>query len=65
MSNPNISYASRINTTPDQARGIRARAWAFVFDCHSRKEAAPESRRPEDAERRSNEIGADRASIPQ
>ena len=63
MPESSVICVPRINTTPDQARDIRARAWAFVFDCHEKKEAAPESR-PEDAERRSNEIGADEASIP-
>ncbi len=42
--------------TPDQADS-RARAWAFVFECHAKKEAThPGS--PEDAERRSDEVGA-------
>ena len=63
MPESSVICVPRINTTPDQARDIRARAWAFVFDCHAKKEAAPESR-PEDAERRSDEIGANEGSIP-
>ncbi len=26
-------------TTPEQARDIRAGAWAFVFDCYAKKKA--------------------------
>ncbi len=26
-------------TTPEQAREARAKAWAFVFDCHHKKAA--------------------------
>jgi len=37
---PAITYAPRPDTTPDQARDIRAWAWAFVFDCHAKKNAA-------------------------
>jgi hypothetical protein len=29
---------------PDQARNTRALAWAFVYDCWNKKEAAPTSR---------------------
>jgi hypothetical protein len=28
---------------PEQARDVRARAWAFIFDCHARKKAAAHS----------------------
>jgi hypothetical protein len=27
--------------TPEQARDTRARAWAFVFECHAKKKAEP------------------------
>ena len=27
-------------TTPKQARDTRARAWAYIFDCHVKKKAA-------------------------
>jgi len=47
----------------EQPRDTRARALAFAIRCfEAKKEAAPESR-PDDAERGSNEIGANR-SIP-
>lgn len=28
------------NATPDLTRDARARAWAFVYDCHVKKNAA-------------------------
>ncbi len=38
-----------IHLTPEQARNIRAHAWAYVFRCHEMKKAArPGS--PDDAE---------------
>lgn len=49
--------------TPEEARTLRACAWAYIFDCHAKKKGGPETA-PEDAERRSNGIGADEASIP-
>ncbi len=52
MDSTPVTYAPRPDTTPDQARDIRGRAWTFVFECHAKKEAAPESR-PEDAKERS------------
>lgn len=43
---PDITYSSTPGVTPKQVRDTRARAWAFVFDCH-KKRTAPESR-PDD-----------------
>ena len=40
MPESSVICVPRINTTPDQARDIRARAWAFVFECHSAKKNA-------------------------
>ena len=48
---------SPAGATSDQALDTRAHAWGFIFDCYAKKETAPESR-PDDAERRSSEIGA-------
>jgi hypothetical protein len=57
--NPDI-----ITTQPglslDQARDARARAWAFVFERWREKQEAARSGDPDDAERRSSEIGATR-----
>ena len=41
-----ITVKSLSGNSPDQVRDARARAWAFVFDCYRKKEAAssPESR---------------------
>jgi hypothetical protein len=46
----------------EPARDARARAWAFVFDCYRKKEAAAENR-PKDPERSSDDIRA-KARIP-
>jgi len=53
---PAASYTA---VSSEQNLEARARAWAFVFDCYRKKEAAssPESH-SEEAERRSDEIGA-------
>ena len=40
----NITYSPTAGATPDQALDVRIRAWAFILDCHAKKEAAPESR---------------------
>ena len=59
MSSPRIAYASRPDATPEGELHALCAVYRFILDCHAKKEAAPESR-PEDAERRSNEIGAQR-----
>ena len=58
-----ISYAPRPDATPESELSALTSAYRFILNCHNKKEAAPESR-PEDAERRSNEIGADKGRIP-
>jgi hypothetical protein len=37
---PPIIHRSLPGISPEQARDARARAWAFVFDCYTRKKAA-------------------------
>ncbi len=56
MSSPRPTCVSPGSIAPEPARETRARAWAFVFDCYRKKEAAtsPE-RRPDDAERSLND----------
>jgi hypothetical protein len=56
MSNPRSSRLSSGSITSEHFRDTRARAWAFVFDCYRKKEAAtsPVSR-PTDAERSLND----------
>jgi len=44
-------------------RSARLAALLFVIDCHKRSKAAPRQSRPENPERRSNEIRA-KTSIP-
>ncbi len=42
MSSVRIVYTSRPNTTPEQARDVRARALAYVFSCwHAKQEDMP------------------------
>jgi len=43
-------------TTPEQARDIRARVWAFVFECASKRAAVRTAQ--DDVERRSSAISA-------
>jgi hypothetical protein len=52
-----IHYTQRPDATPEAELGALASVYRFVLDCHAKKEAAPESR-PEDPERRSDEIRA-------
>ncbi len=39
-SKPRITDRPHPGIGAEDARDIRARAWAFVFDCHARKAAA-------------------------
>ncbi len=32
-----ITYHERSSITPEEARNVRARVWAYVFACHARK----------------------------
>jgi len=57
-----VAYALRPDATPEAETNALANVYRFILDCRTKKEAATESR-PDDAERRSNEIGANR-SIP-
>lgn len=36
---PSSVVASNFSAKPEQAYDARARAWAFVFDCHASKKA--------------------------
>ena len=56
MTEPTIFHSPRPDATSDAVRDSRVRAWAFAFECY-RKKSVPD-RRPDDAERRSDEIGA-------
>jgi hypothetical protein len=62
MPEPTAAYGSLPDNTLEAELSTLAAVYRFVLDCHSKKKAAPESR-PEDPERRSNEIRA-KASIP-
>jgi len=52
MSSPRTTQLSSSSITSEPFRDVRARAWAYVFECYRKKEAAtsPVSR-PGDAER--------------
>jgi hypothetical protein len=62
VSAPRITYVFRPNSTQDTELNVLASVYKFVLDRRAMKEAAPESR-PDDPERRSDEIRAKR-SIP-
>jgi hypothetical protein len=47
--------------TEELARDVRARAWAYIFDCHAKKKAARPGG-PDDAEESKNDR-TDTASI--
>jgi hypothetical protein len=57
VSNP---YGEHSDLATEQARDARARAWAFVFECHARKEGALPG--APDARKESN--GSGKISIP-
>jgi hypothetical protein len=49
------------SSSPENGQVARARAWAYVFECYSRRkgqQGGPATSRLDDAERRSSEIGA-------
>ena len=50
MSSPRITYTLRNDTSAEVEAAALSSVYRFVLDCHTQKEAAPESR-PEDAER--------------
>jgi hypothetical protein len=56
MSNHRTTRLSSFSITSEHSRDTRARAWAYVFECYRKKEAAtsPVSR-PIDAERSLND----------
>ena len=37
---PRVTVKATPDITEEQARDARARAWAFIFDCHAKKKAA-------------------------
>ena len=58
MSKPHVTYAPRAGTTSEEEVSALAAVYRFiVLDSHAEKKAVPD-RRPDDAERRSDEIGA-------
>jgi hypothetical protein len=59
VSEPAVSYKPRSDTTPESELATLAAVYRFIIDCHAKREAAasPVSR-PDDPERRSDEIRA-------
>jgi hypothetical protein len=47
-----IAVKSPAGITPERARDARARAWAYVFDCHANKEGRPTTSGPAKPTRR-------------
>jgi len=58
-----ITFSPNADTTHEEAREIRARAWAFVFECWRAKQEGGPTTAPDNPERRSDELRA-RSSIP-
>jgi hypothetical protein len=54
---PVITYAPGPDATPEAEITVLANVYKLCLDGHARKEAAPESR-PDNPERRSNEVRA-------
>jgi hypothetical protein len=49
MSSSPRTSSLRPSISPQEGRDVRARAWAFVFDCYRKKKAATSSvSRPDD-----------------
>jgi hypothetical protein len=63
MNSRRITISPNADTTHVKAREIRARAWAFVFECLRAKQEGGPTTAPDNPERRSDEIRA-RSSIP-
>jgi hypothetical protein len=47
---------SHLGVSPQEARGARARAWRFVFDCWEQKKAAGEVGGEEHARKESKDV---------
>jgi hypothetical protein len=58
-----IIFRPNADTTHEETRETRARAWAFVFECWCAKEKGGPTTAPDNPERSSDEIRA-RSSIP-
>lgn len=56
MNSPRIVYTPR-DATPEAELSALASVYRFILDCHAKKEAARPGD-PNDAERRSDDIGA-------
>jgi hypothetical protein len=54
MSGAGVTFTSSPDTRPEEVRDARARAWAYIFDCHAKKKAA-RSGGPDDAEESKND----------
>jgi hypothetical protein len=62
MSSARFANTTDRTATSEQLRDVRARAWSYVFACHAKKEAAPESR-PDDAERNLNDSASNHSNV--
>jgi hypothetical protein len=60
VGNSRLTHAAHFGLTPEQARDVRARAWAFVFACLERKKAT----RPGAPDARKESNGSGKVSIP-
>ena len=57
MSSPNVRYKPRPEATPEVAVDALSNVYRFILNCRAKKKAARPGG-PDDAERRSSDIGA-------
>jgi hypothetical protein len=58
MSSAHITYSQRPEASAKNEFTALANVYRFVLDCRAKREAAPRQSRPDDPERRSDEIRA-------
>jgi hypothetical protein len=58
MSSRRITFSPRTSMAPEEAREIRARAWAFVFECWRAKQEGGPATVPDEAQITRKERGS-------
>ena len=66
MSSPRTTHLSSSSITSEHFRDTRARAWAYIFECYRKNEAATSLvSRPGDAERSQSDGASDIIQDPE
>lgn len=59
MDKPAVSYAPHPDVTPEAEANALSAVFRFILDCHAKKKGGPDQKAaPDNAERRSNHVGA-------